>query len=67
VCYPSLMLMALAEERVRDLDRQASRAGLRSLEPGRTRPWPIAAFAALTGRPRAGARRTGLAAARARS
>jgi hypothetical protein len=67
VCYPSLMLMALAEERVRDLDRRASRAGLRSLQPGRTRPWLTAALAGLIGRSHAGARRTGLAAARARS
>jgi hypothetical protein len=72
VYYPSLMLMALAEERVRDFDRRAFHADLRSLEPGRARSsraaaWPTRAFAALIGRSHAGARRAGLATARAHS
>jgi hypothetical protein len=58
VYYPSSMLMALADERVRDVDRRAFHAGLRSLEPGRVRSsrapaWPARAFAALSGRPTA--------------
>ena len=70
--FPSSMLMALHEERVRDFDRRAFHADLRSLAPGqarssRARPWPTRAFAALSGRSPAAARRTGLATARAQS
>jgi hypothetical protein len=72
VYFPSLMLTALDEERVRDFDRRAFHADLRSLESGRgrssqARTWPTRAFAALSGRSHAGARRAGLAAAGARS
>lgn len=70
--FPSSMLMALHEERVRGFDQRAFRTDLRSLEPGkargsRVRPWPTRAFAVLAGRSQAGARSAGLAAARARS
>lgn len=70
--FPSSILMALDEERVRAFDRRAFHAGLGSLEPGqarssRARPWPTRAFAALSGRSHAGARRPGLATARTHS
>jgi hypothetical protein len=70
VYFPSSMLMALHEERVRGFDRRAFHADLGSLEPGeargsRARPWSARAFAALSGRSHAGARRPGLATARA--
>ena len=70
--FPSSMLMALHEERVRDFNRRAFHADLPSLEPGqarssRARPWPTRAFAALGRRSHAGARRAGLATARAHS
>jgi hypothetical protein len=72
VYFPSWMLMALHEERLRDFDRRAFHADLPSLEPGqarssRARPWPARAFAVLSGRSHASARRAGLATARARS
>jgi hypothetical protein len=72
VYFPSSMLMALHEDRVRDLDRRAFHADLGSPEPGqarssRSRPWPTRAFAALSGRSHGGARQAGLAAVRARS
>jgi hypothetical protein len=68
--YPSLMLMALHEERVCGFDRRAFQADLRLLEPGwarrnRAAAWPTWALAALSGRSRAAARRAGLASARA--
>jgi hypothetical protein len=72
VYFPSLMLMALHEERVRGFDRRAFHADLRWLEPGRPRSsrarrWPARAIAALSGRSRADARQAGLVAARAHS
>jgi hypothetical protein len=59
VYYPSMMLMVLAEERAGDFNRRDARAGLRSLNPGRARLWPTAAFAALTGRSRAAGHKSG--------
>jgi hypothetical protein len=72
VYIPSLMLMTLHEERVRDFDRRAAHADTRPPQalPARSsqpRPWPARAFAAASGRSRAGARTAGLATARARS
>jgi hypothetical protein len=72
VFIPTLMLMALHEERVRDLDRQAFHADLRSPESGHARsslarPWPSRVVAALSARAHAGPRRAGLATARAQS
>jgi len=72
VYVPSSMLMALHEERVRGFDRRAFHADLPLLEPGqarssRARPWPTRAFAALSGRSPASARRAALTAARAHS
>jgi hypothetical protein len=67
VYFPSLMLMPLHEERVRGFDRRAFHADPGSLAPGRARPWPIRALAALSGRSHAGVRRAGLAVARAHS
>jgi hypothetical protein len=67
VYIPSLMLIALHEERVRDFDRRAAHADLRSPQAGRAQPWPTRALAAASGRSHAGARTAGLATARARS
>jgi hypothetical protein len=73
VYFPSLMLMALHEERVRDFDRRASRANLRSLKPGQARSgqarsWRARASAAMSGRSHAAAaRRAELAPARGHS
>ena len=63
--FPTSMLMALHEERAGGFDRRAFQAGLGSLEPwqarsSRARPWPIRAFATLSGRSQASARGAGL-------
>jgi hypothetical protein len=72
VYIPTSMLIPLHEERVRDIDRRAFHAHLRSPEPGQARssrawPSPTRALAALSGRSHARARSAGLATARAHS
>jgi hypothetical protein len=76
VYFPSLILMALDEDRVRDLDRRALNAGMRSLQPGRdpgrvrgrrTRSWGTRARTALRARPAASACRADPRAAGART
>jgi hypothetical protein len=67
VYFPNSMLMALHEEQVRDFDRRAFRANLRSLKPGQARSWRARASAAMSGRSHAVARRAELAPARGHS
>jgi hypothetical protein len=70
--FPSLMLMALDEDRVRDLDRRAPNAALRALQRGRARrrrarSWGTRARTALRPRSAPGAAGAGAGVAGARS
>jgi hypothetical protein len=68
VYIPSMMLMALHEDRLRDLERRALNVARRSRQPGRARSprirsWAIRSRTALRARCASGAASAGAAAA----